>query len=303
MQVGIGRGTDSGRITQAHVLPLHGEVKFDLAIVGTGVSAEGEQPAAGARGESFDLKAILIKYQRSVDLVESARQIGISDGTVRNLESALRRRMCHCSGDSYVYRYYARRCEIWIVGLDEFQVDAALGSKIQLTFAAQLHRPGCQQVGALARETELFNPEKLARQAKTHWTIIVNLDVFYVGIKIAQISDNVQFTRPSKRPLQTQISGYGRMSGNTSLDIGSQQCVDIELIEVQVYGRQPITPQMNIAVNGQFCMLKLGLPGKVQVCPLCNSVNRKVAGALVIERKVMHSKSGIHGGCIRRART
>src|SRR2546429_9941128 len=86
------------------------------------------------------------------------------------------------------------------------------------------------------------------------------------------------------------------MSGNTSLDIGSQQCVDIELIEVQVYGRWPITAQMNIAVDGQFCMLKLGLPGKVQVCPLCNSVNRKVAGALVIERKVMHSKSGIHGG-------
>src|SRR5437868_14823979 len=93
------------------------------------------------------------------------------------------------------------------------------------------------------------------------------------------------------------------MSGNTSLDIGSQQCVDIELIEVQVYGRWPITAQMNIAVDGQFCMLKLGLPGKVQVCPLCNSVNRKVAGALVIERKVMHSKSGIHGGCVRRART
>src|SRR2546429_2409467 len=93
------------------------------------------------------------------------------------------------------------------------------------------------------------------------------------------------------------------MSGNTSLDIGSQQCVDIELIEVQVYGRWPITAQMNIAVDGQFCMLKLGLPGKVQVCPLCNSVNRKVAGALVIERKVMHSKSGIHGGGVPRAPT
>src|SRR2546429_5021809 len=93
------------------------------------------------------------------------------------------------------------------------------------------------------------------------------------------------------------------MSGNTSLDIGSQQCVDIELIEVQVYGRWPITAQMNIAVDGQFCMLKLGLPGKVQVCPLCNSVNRKVAGALVIERKVMHSKSGIHGGGNPRARS
>src|SRR5437870_4080511 len=101
MQVGVGRGTDSRRITQAYVLALHGEVEFDLAIVGTGVSAEGEQPTAGA----------------------------------------------------------------------------------------------------LAREPEFFNPEKLAGQAETHWTIIVNLDVFYVGVKIAQISDNVQLARPSKRPL------------------------------------------------------------------------------------------------------
>ena len=85
MQIGVGRGTDSWRITEPYVLSLYSEVKFDLAIVGAGVSAEGKQPAAGARGESFDLKTILIKYQLSVDFVERARQIGISDGTVRNL--------------------------------------------------------------------------------------------------------------------------------------------------------------------------------------------------------------------------
>ena len=85
MQLGIGRGTDPRRVAQTYVLSLHGEVKFDLAIVGAGVSAERKQPAAGARGKSFDLKTILIKYQRSVDLVQCARQIGISDGTVGNL--------------------------------------------------------------------------------------------------------------------------------------------------------------------------------------------------------------------------
>src|SRR6266566_5397158 len=147
MQVGVGRGTDPRRVTQAYVLPLHGQVKFDLAIVGAGVSAEGEQPTTGARGESFDLQTILIKYQRSVDLIEGARQIRISDGTVRNLQSALGRWMCHRAGDSYIYCHNPRRSEIWIVALDQFQIDAALRAKIQLTFAAQLHRSGCQQVG------------------------------------------------------------------------------------------------------------------------------------------------------------
>src|SRR5438876_6678057 len=134
--------------------------------------------------------------------------------------------MCHSAGDSYIYRRNPRRSEIGIEALDEFQVDAALRTKIQLTFAAQLHRSGCQQIGALARETEFFNPEKLAGQAETHRTIIVNLDVFYVGVKIAQISDNVQFTRSSKRPLQAQITGDGRMSGDSSFEVGSQECVD-----------------------------------------------------------------------------
>ena len=49
-------------------------------------------------------------------------------------------------------------------------------------------------------------------------------------------------------------------------------------------------------------MLELRLPGKVQVRPLCHRINCEVAGALVIEAKVMHPKSGIHGGGIRRAR-
>src|ERR1700693_4223045 len=93
------------------------------------------------------------------------------------------------------------------------------------------------------------------------------------------------------------------MPGNAPLQIISQQCVDIELIEVQVYGRWPITTQMNIAVDGQFRMFELRLPLKVQVWPLCHRVNCEVAGALVIEAQVTHPKNGVHGGCLRRART
>ena len=85
MQISIGRGTHSRWVTQAHVLPLHGESKFDLPIVGAGVSAKRKQPTARARGERFYLKTILIKYQRSVDLVKCARQIGVCDRTVGNL--------------------------------------------------------------------------------------------------------------------------------------------------------------------------------------------------------------------------
>ena len=211
--------------------------------------------------------------------------------------------MRHCAGDSYVYRYLARRSEISIEAFHEFQVDAALCAKVELAFAAQLHRSCCQQIGAFAREAEFLNPEKLPGYVKTHWPIVAQFDVFHVRVKLSQISHDVQFARPSKRSVQLQVTADGRMAGDPPLQVGSQQRVNVELIEMQVYGRWPVTTQMNIAVDGQFCMLKLGLPGKVQVCPLCNSVNRKVAGALVIERKVMHSKSGIHGGCIRRART
>ena len=63
MQIGIGGGTHPRRVTYSYVLPLHSEIKFDLAIVGAGVSAERKQPAAGACGERLYLKTILIKYQ------------------------------------------------------------------------------------------------------------------------------------------------------------------------------------------------------------------------------------------------
>src|ERR1700720_2901381 len=93
------------------------------------------------------------------------------------------------------------------------------------------------------------------------------------------------------------------MSSNASLEVGSQQCVDIELIEMQVYGRRPITAQMNIAVDGQFRMFELRLSRKVQVWPLCYRINCEVTGALVIEGEVTQPKSSIHGGSIWRART
>ena len=211
--------------------------------------------------------------------------------------------MRHCAGDSYVYRYLARRSEISIEAFHEFQVDAALCAKVELAFAAQLHRSCCQQIGAFAREAEFLNPEKLPGYVKTHWPIVAQFDVFHVRVKLSQISHDVQFARPSKRSVQLQVTADGRMAGDPPLQVGSQQRVNVELIEMQVYGRWPVTTQMNIAVDGQFCLPELRLPGKAQICSLCHCIHREVAGALVIEGEVVQLDSCCNSGCISCSRT
>ena len=82
MQIGIGRGADAGRIAQAHILPAHGEVEVEFAVVSSGVAAKSDQAAAGVRGETLDLQPVLIEDQRAVDVAQRAGQINIGDGAV-----------------------------------------------------------------------------------------------------------------------------------------------------------------------------------------------------------------------------
>ena len=89
MQIGVGRGADARGIAQANILPVHGQVEIEFAVVGGRVAAKCHQTAAGVRGETLDLQPVLIEDQRAVDVAQRAGQINIGDGAVVNLHPAL----------------------------------------------------------------------------------------------------------------------------------------------------------------------------------------------------------------------
>ena len=61
VQIRIRAGADAWRIAQANIFPQNTEIEVDLPVAGRRITGEGNQPASGSRGESFDLQPILIE--------------------------------------------------------------------------------------------------------------------------------------------------------------------------------------------------------------------------------------------------
>ncbi len=66
-QFRVCHGADPLRIAQTHVLGFQREIKVDLTVIGSGVSAECNGAAPDMRRESFNLQPVLVEYCRSIN--------------------------------------------------------------------------------------------------------------------------------------------------------------------------------------------------------------------------------------------
>ena len=89
-------------------------------------------------GEIFNLQTILIKDQRSVDIAQRAGQINVGNSAMIDAHMALRNGPGKGTRQREVNGNHAGGSEIWIEGLNQFQVNPALGSHIKITFSGQL---------------------------------------------------------------------------------------------------------------------------------------------------------------------
>ena len=68
MQVQVGSRADARRISQPNVLSLHSKVESKQPVATFGIAAERHQTAASVGCERFNLQAILIEREGTVDV-------------------------------------------------------------------------------------------------------------------------------------------------------------------------------------------------------------------------------------------
>ena len=73
---------------------------------------------------------------------------------------------------------------------------------------------------------------------------------------LTEITGDLKLTGIEQRALQTQISRDCGVSSHASLQIRAQHRIYIEVVEMEVYGRGPVAPQMHIAIY-----IELRVPG------------------------------------------
>src|SRR5262249_36663471 len=88
-QVGGSVRADTGGITEAYVLPVHGQVKVQLLASRHGIAAESDRASARAGCQLFDLEPVARKNERAVDIAERAGQVDVGDRSVLNLKASM----------------------------------------------------------------------------------------------------------------------------------------------------------------------------------------------------------------------
>src|ERR1700680_1121053 len=96
---------------------------------------------------------------------------------------------------------------------------------------------------------ELLNSEELVGDSKTDGTVVANLDVFKVGKQIAEIANDFEFARLAQRASQLQVSRHRGLAGYPPLQVGPEDGIHIEMVEMEVYGGRPISTKLNLALD------------------------------------------------------
>ena len=194
-------------------------------------------------GESLDLQPVLIEDQRAIDIAQRAGQINIGDGAMIDLHLALGKglgkRACH----RQINRDHAGGSEVGIEALDQLQVDPALCPQIKFAFAGQMHLAGGRNVSVLAHQMELVNLQRLIGNGKTDRALVLDLDVFDIGVQIVQIGGELQFARPAQRTHHVDFAVRPRMSVTPLRACSPEDRVQLELVEAEVHIGGPVVAQ------------------------------------------------------------
>ena len=135
VQIGIGGGTDSGRITQANVLASGCEIEIQLLMQITGISLKSESATSGAGGERFDVETITSKEKRATDPAQATRKGRVGERAIDELKSALRERIGEGSTDGHVHRNQARGRKVGVKAGKQLEVEMPVGCEIECAAA------------------------------------------------------------------------------------------------------------------------------------------------------------------------
>ena len=288
MQIGVGHGADAGGIAQAHILPAHGKVEVKLAVIGGRVAAKRDQAAAGVRCETLDLQAVLIEDQRPVDIAQRAGQIDIGDGAM--LATCSRPCMTGLATVPPTDTSTETTPEEVKSGLKlsiSFRLTRPWARKSSSRSPLKMHLAVRRNVGVLTHQMELVNLQGLVGNGKTDRPLVLDLDVFDVGVQVVEVGGELQFAGPPQRTHHVHFAVRPGMSSHSSAHVGSKDRIQFELMEAEVHVRGPVLAQMNVAIDLDVRLFELGLSGNSQLRPLGHRVNGELAGAFLVERKIV----------------
>src|SRR5580692_10231375 len=148
---------------------------------------------------------------------------------------------------------------------------------------------------------ELLNLEELVGNREADRTVVANLDVLNIGKAVVKIADNFQCARLTQRTSQLQVASQGGRTSHAPLQIGLEDGIHIEMVEVQVYGGGPIFANLNVTVNVQLRGFELRAPAHMQVGALGHGVECIVAHQFVVKGKVAQMEVCVNRRLLQRA--
>src|SRR5580692_9274276 len=148
---------------------------------------------------------------------------------------------------------------------------------------------------------ELLNLEDLVRDGKTDRTVVPDLDVLYISKKVVEIANDLQFARLAQRTSQLQIASQGGGTSHAPLQIGFEDGIHIEMVEMKVYVRGPIFSNLNVPVDVQLRGFELRAPTHMQVGALGHGLDCIVTHRLMIKGKVAQMDVRVNGRLFQRA--
>src|SRR5882724_2663105 len=197
--------------------------------------------------------------------------------------TALSNRFGKGSRERQINRHHSRRSELGIEGLDKFQVHPPLRVHIQVTLPGEVHGTGGRNIRVVSHQVKLVDFENLAGNGKPNRTIVVESHVLDSRLHSVEPCRNLEFAGSPQGPDQVHFAVRTRMPGHAISYIDPQEGIHIELAEPEVNIGEPVAACLNVSVDFQICLFKLRLSGNLDVRTLGNSLNRKVACALLIQ--------------------
>ena len=139
-QRGVGQGADAVRIADANALAGDRKVGVDAVLVGQ-ETGHAQQAAAAHGGERLDFKAVLVEFERAVQLAEAVGNVFEREGAVLEVDAALQPGIRQRAMGLDLEGGGSAGGQVGIEGLGQLEVDGAAGGKVQLALCPS--GPGC----------------------------------------------------------------------------------------------------------------------------------------------------------------
>ena len=153
LKLGVGQGADALRVADADFLAGGGQVGVEAVLVGE-IAAEAELAAAAHGGERLDFEAVLVEFERSVQLAEAVGHVFKGERGVLEVDAALEAGIQQRAVGLELEGGVAAGGQVGVDGLGDFEIDGSAGGKVQLVLVLEREAALGVQVGLVAGDMQ-----------------------------------------------------------------------------------------------------------------------------------------------------